>query len=63
MSILIQLTQLIKKFIPNIKSQKDFDFAYLSNSNDACDLERRMRAIDQRSRSNSNSLVCGTSLL
>ena len=49
MSILIQLIQLIKTLTPHIKTQKDLDEAYLSNSADVYDLERRMRVIDQRS--------------
>lgn len=56
MSMVIQL---IKALTPHIRSQKDFDDAYLSESADACDLERRMREIDQRSREPSRSLAHG----
>ena len=48
MSTPIQLIQLFKTLTPHIKSQKDFDDAYLANSADVYDLERRMREIDQR---------------
>jgi hypothetical protein len=46
MSMVIQL---IKALTPHIRSQKDLDEAYLSESTDSCDLERRMREIDKRS--------------
>jgi hypothetical protein len=59
MSILLKLTQLIVSLMPNIKSQKDFDDAYLSESADIYDLERRMREIDQRSRRASYGLAYG----
>jgi hypothetical protein len=60
MSILIQLTQLIKTLTPNIRSQNDLDHAYLSNSVDVYDLERRMREIDQRSHEPSRGLAYGS---
>jgi hypothetical protein len=59
---LIQLIQLIKTLTPNLKSQKDLDDAYLSDSADVYDLERRMREIDQRSRNVSCGLVYGPNL-
>lgn len=63
MSILLKLTQLIVSLMPNIKSQKDFDDAYLSDSADIYDLERRMREIDQRSSSASLGLAYGQNLI
>ena len=60
MSMVIQL---IKALTPGIKSQKDRDDAYLAESVDVYDLERRMREIDQRSRKPSRGLACGLSLL
>ena len=62
MSILLKLTQLIVSLTPNIKSQKDFDDAYLSHSADIYDLERRMREIDQRTSSTSRGLAYGQNL-
>ena len=59
MSILLQL---IKTFTANIKSQKDFDDAYLADSIDVHDLERRMREIEQRGRSDFHALACRNSL-
>ncbi|GEM_PF-836541 len=63
MSMLLKLTQLIVSLMPNIKSQKDFDDAYLSDSADIYDLERRMREIDQRSSSASLGLAYGQNLI
>jgi hypothetical protein len=63
MSMLLKLTQLIVSLMPSIKSQKDFDDAYLSKSSDFCDLENRMRKIDQRSSSASRGLVYGQNLI
>jgi hypothetical protein len=57
MSILLQLTQLFKILTLRIKSLKDINDAYLSDSADVYDLERRMREIDQRSRSASRGLA------
>jgi len=62
MSILLKLTQLIVSLMPNIKSQKDFDDAYLSYSADIYDLERRMREIEQRTSSTSRDLAYGQNL-
>jgi hypothetical protein len=56
MSILLQLIELIKSIMPKIKSQKDIDDAYLSESADVYDLERRMREIDQRDLNGSRGL-------
>jgi hypothetical protein len=63
MSKRLKLTQLIVSRMPNIKSQKDFDDAYLSESADVYDLERRMREIDQRSRSTYHGLAYSLNLL
>lgn len=63
MSMLLKLTQLIVSLMPNIKSQKDFDDAYLSDSADIYDLERRMREIDRRSSSASLGLAYGQNLI
>jgi len=41
--------QLIKALTLHIKSQKGADDAYLSESTDVYDLERRMNELDQRS--------------
>jgi hypothetical protein len=60
MSIVIQL---IKALTPSIRSQKDLDDVYLSESAGVYDLERRMREIDQRGHRPSRGLACGLSLL
>lgn len=41
-------TQLIKAIQPMFRSQKDLDDQYLADAVSVYDLERRMRAIDQR---------------
>ena len=55
-----KLIERIKALIPIIKSQKDLDDAYLSQSADVYDLERRMRQIDAASRDTARSLIFGT---
>lgn len=55
-----KLIELIKAFIPGFKSQHDIEEAFLSESSDACDLERRMRLIDHDARDSARGLVFGT---
>ena len=43
-----KLIKLIKAYLPKLRSQKDREFAYLSEAADICDLERRMGEIDKR---------------
>lgn len=54
-----KLIELIKALVPRFKSEEALDEAYLSQSNDICDLERRMREIDMRVKSASWGLVLG----
>jgi hypothetical protein len=54
-----KLIEIIKSFLPAFKSQHDIDEAFLSESSDACDLERRMRLIDNAARDSARSLVFG----
>jgi hypothetical protein len=42
------LIELIKAFVPHIPSQQEQDEAYLNNSVDQADVERRMLEIDHR---------------
>ncbi len=56
MSIFLQL---IKALTLHIKSRKDADNAYLSESTDVYDLERRMNELDQRSCSSFGGLAYG----
>lgn len=51
--------RLIKALALSAKSQKDLDNAYLSESTDVYDLERRMREIDLRGRSSARALSFG----
>lgn len=54
------LIELIKALIPSLKSQRDLDEAYLCESADVVDLERRMRLVDVAARDNARSLMFGT---
>ena len=43
-----QLLELIKALVPKLRSQKEIDEAYLNESFDIYEVERRMREIDFR---------------
>lgn len=43
-----KLFQLISRLMPRVQSQRERDEAYLNDSVDIHDLERRMREIDSR---------------
>ena len=43
-----KLIELIKAYLPKLRSQKDREDAYLIESVDIYDLERRMQEIDSR---------------
>jgi hypothetical protein len=58
--IMSTLIELIKALIPSIKSQKDLDEAYLCQSANVYDLERRMKDIDHNARNQARSLISGT---
>ncbi len=55
-----KLIELIKAFIPGFKSQHDIEVAFLAESSDVCDLERRMRLIDSDTRDGARGLLFGT---
>jgi hypothetical protein len=52
-----KLLELIKALIPTIEQQHARDEAYLAESVDIYDLERRMREIDRRGRNTSQDLT------
>ncbi len=52
-----KLLGLIQAILPKIEPQQARDQAYLAESVDIYDLERRMREIDQRGRSAANDLT------
>ena len=52
-----KLLGLIQAILPEIEPQQTRDQAYLEQSVDIYDLERRMREIDQRGRSAANDLT------
>ena len=54
--IVSKLLGLIEAILPEIEPQQARDQAYLAESVDIYDLERRMREIDQRGRSAANGL-------
>ena len=54
------LIERIKALIPRIQSQKDRDEAYLCQSENMFDLERRMKDIDRNARNQARSLISGT---
>ena len=53
------LAQFIKAFVPHIASQQERDEAYLNQSVDICDVERRMQEIDRRPRSETWQMQSG----
>jgi hypothetical protein len=52
--------ELIKALFPGLQNQKSLDEAYLAQSADMFDLERRMRDLDNVSRQNAKNLIFGT---
>ena len=52
-----RLLGLIEAILPEIEPQQARDQAYLAESVDIYDLERRMREIDQRGRTAANDLT------
>ena len=52
-----KLIELLKAFLPELRSHKDRADAYLSDAADIYDLERRMREIDR-----TGNEFCGRSL-
>ena len=52
-----KLFGLIQAILPEIEPQQARDQAYLAQSVDIYDLERRMREIEQRGRSSANDLT------
>lgn len=49
----------LQSLLPNIESQRDRDEAYLAESVDILDLERRMRSIDERGRNRHGGIIFG----
>lgn len=55
-----KLIELIKALTPHFKCQQDLDEAYLCESIDVFDLERRMRLVDVATRDKARNLMFGT---
>jgi hypothetical protein len=53
------LLQLIQSLFAVPQAQRDIDEAYLAQSVDIHELERRMREIDQRGRSENHAVMLG----
>lgn len=56
------ISKLIKALLPILPSQRERDEAYLAEALDICDLERRMRALDQREHTSPQALPLGLGL-
>ena len=56
------LYALIKALLPHIPTQQERDEAYLAESVDAPDLERRLRQIDHRDQTRADGVVLGHGL-
>lgn len=56
------LFSFLRHLLPNIQSQQERDELYLGDAVDIYDLERRMREIDCRSRSEQTGLPLGLGL-
>ena len=53
------LLNLLKSLRPSIESQQDRDDAYVAGAVDICDLERRLREIDERGRRDLSPIAHG----
>ncbi len=53
------LLAFIKALVPGFQSQKTLDEAYLAESADVYDLERRMRELDLAARNKAQNMVFG----
>ena len=53
------LFSILRSVLPTIESQADRDEAYLAAAVDLRDLERRMREIDDRGRTDASAIAAG----
>ncbi|MEO5883159.1 MAG: DUF3563 family protein, partial [Caldimonas sp.] len=56
---MINLLSILRSVIPSVESQSERDEAYLAAAVDLRDLERRMREIDGRGRTNWSPIASG----
>ncbi len=56
---MIMLLHLVQSLLDLFRPQRDLDESYLAESTDLCDLERRMRAIDDRGRDPVSGITFG----
>ena len=53
------LLSFLKSLRPSIESQQERDDAYIAGAVDICDLERRLREVDERGRRNWSPIANG----
>lgn len=53
------LYHLVQSFLDLFRPQRDLDESYLAQATDLCDLERRIRAIDERGRDPASGIALG----
>ncbi len=53
------LLSILKSVLPSVESQSERDEAYMAAAVDIYDLERRMREIDERGRTNWSPIASG----
>jgi hypothetical protein len=53
------LIRLVQSLIDQFRPQRDRDESYLAQSSDLCDLERRMRSLDDRGRDPATGISLG----
>lgn len=56
---MLMLYHLIQSFLDLFGPQRDRDESYLAQATDLCDLERRIRAIDERGRDSESNITFG----
>lgn len=56
---MLSLAHLLKNFLELFEPQRDRDECFLAQSADLCDLERRIRAIDERGRAPDTGIALG----
>lgn len=56
---MLTLFHLLQSFLDQFPPQGDLDESYLSQASDLCDLERRIRAIDDRGRDPASGISVG----
>lgn len=53
------LLSFLKSFLPTLATEQEREDAYLAAAVDVCDLERRMRQVDESGRRRWSPIACG----